>query len=115
MTIQIEILDVDKDTVRAAFYYPVPANIKLPGAVDATRQPSGTRLAAADLPALQDGTLFEFIVTAIVTGMTPAQIASALNSMYADATVQAQAAAQYSDLYTNKQYLHSAYENAVWS
>ena len=110
--IQIEVLQIDANTVYAAIYYAVPANLQLASAVDVRRAQFGTRLDAASLLALQNGAIYGEIITRTVVGMTPAQIAALLQSEYA--AYAATAAKNYADKYRNTQYLGKAFDGAAW-
>ena len=83
MAILIEILDITETTGKAAFYYPVPTALQLPGAADQTRTPAGNRLSPNEVQALKDGILFEWVLTkARPPGTTVPQIQAALEGLY---------------------------------
>jgi len=111
--IQIEVLNISADEVSAVFYYDVPVNNQLTGAVDNTRTQPGTRLDAAGVTGLQAGTVHFLVVSRNVVGKTPAQIAAMLQSEYTAAS--SIALADYQNKYTNRQHLGKAYNGTTWS
>jgi len=97
MAIKIELIDITNNLLTAAFYYPVPAQRRLPAANDQSRTPQGSRLSSQELQELKDGELFEFVVTQDISGMTRPQVRQMLENVYA--RKKRDAAAQYKSLY----------------
>lgn len=107
----IEILTVTSSMVSAAFYFGVP-NI-LAAAANPSAAQFGTRLDAADVAALQAGTLYGEVVQRNIVGMAPSNIAAFLITEYN--SYGATALANYQAKYTNAQYEGWAYNGTAWS
>lgn len=111
--IQLETLGGNKEQITVAFYYDVPANKQLSGAVDSTREPARGAQSALDQAGrdgLKAGSVFEFIYTFRPSpGMTGVQIRAAI---VADrAAVAADAASEYESRY---RFVGANYNGTVW-
>lgn len=109
MAIKIEIISIGGNAVTAAFYYPVPQSLFLPASDDQSRVPSGTRLSPAEVQSLKDGTLFEYMVTKEIEGVTVQQIQDRLVTAYNQ--LMPKAANEYRRLYENSL---TAYDGTNW-
>ena len=111
MSILIEILEITGTTGKAAFYYPVPTNIQLPGAADQARVPAGSRLSAIEIQALKDGTLFEWVLTKKrPPGTSVMQIKQTLENLWTSERLKA--AKEYKRLYEG---IGFAWDGTTWT
>lgn len=112
--IKLETLGGDKRQIRVAFYYDVPVNQQLAGAVDSTREPArgtSTNLDAAGKDGLKAGTVYEYVWTFQgAEGKTAAEVKAILEQAWTD--LQSKAAAQYKDRY---QYVGVFFDGTNWS
>ena len=117
MPTKIEILSIgEQGRVTVAFYYPIAAADRLPGAVNPTRVAAGTRLSAAELAALRSGAAHELIKT-IGFGHrepTPHVVAQRLETAWTE--LQETALADYRSLYSFGSVIaHASWDGVVWS
>ena len=94
-----------------AFYYVIASPIA--GAADATRLPAGSRLTATEQQALKDGTLFEVLMSATISGLSKANARVVVQSMWADHEVEALRA--YNRRYTAAELVGKAWDGMSWS
>lgn len=111
--ILIETLGGDKSQIRAAYYYDVPAQFQLAGAVDATREPargSSTNLDQAGKDGLKAGAVFEYIR---MFRVQPGQTVDAVKAaMIADRiALQSEALDQYQERF---RYVGVFYNGTNW-
>lgn len=111
--IECELLSVGKESVTAAMYYVVPADIYSPTSVDPNRVPKGTQLNATELQDLKDGKLFEYLCTITITEGTPiAEVAVALDQAWTDC--QEDASTLYNKLFGLATYIGYHRDAGVW-
>jgi hypothetical protein len=112
--IKLETLGGDKRQIRVAFYYDVPVNLQLAGAVDSTREPArgtSTNLDAAGKDGLKAGTVYEYIYPyRRPDGHTAAQVKADLKQAWTD--LQQRAADEYKERY---QYVGVFFDGTNWS
>ena len=116
MATRIEVLKLmDNHRIRVAWYYEIEKKQQLPGAVDASREPAGTRLSAQERQALKDGKLFELVKVLSVSGSAKdTKMAQRLEVQWAE--LQGEALAEYRRLYGLGQLTeHAAWDGSGWS
>lgn len=105
--IEIEILEMTRSQVTAAFYYPVT---RLPAAEDQSRTPRGSSLLAAQIQDLRDGKVFELIFDKATRGGNVAQIQAKLVQAYK--ANRQRALGRYTKLYSGG---GTSYDGSQWT
>ncbi len=89
MAIKIEIISRSRQTVSAAFYFPIAVDDQIAAANDQTREPVGSALSAQEVQELKDGALHEVVSAVRVLGKFRAQVSAILEQRWTDGQVKA--------------------------
>lgn len=110
----IEILGADSGRLRVAFYYPVPANMQTPGAIDPSRIPQGTSLSATEISQIQNGVRYEYITEIpLPEDITLAQLKNLIEAKRGE--LQGDAANEYRSRYGLERYVGKHFDGTNWS